>query len=74
MKRGWGCGADLTDRQIRTSGYARTGAASDHGDQPREEVESQAQPPTGPHMLCGWRCGARLTASQLRANFTESRG
>jgi hypothetical protein len=87
MACGWGCGACLTERQMRThfTICPKRPAISDHvrrasphraagsGQTNKRLRRSKAKRgrPPGRRMPCGWLCGAKLTASQIRGHFTE---
>ena len=87
MACGWGCGACLTEHQMRThfTICPKRPAISDHvrrasphraagsGQTNKRLRRSKAKRgrPPGRRMPCGWLCGAKLTASQIRGHFTE---
>jgi hypothetical protein len=76
MKCGWGCGAQLTGRQMRAHFLIcpKRPAACDHVDRRGRNLNAKRGRPPGRRMLCGWRCGALLTASQMRIHFTKCSG
>jgi len=72
MPCGWGCGAKLTNGQMRKH----------FTDCPRRPTVLQtmrklpAKPnrggrPPGPRMLCGWHCRTKLTATKMRQHFAH---
>jgi hypothetical protein len=72
MKCGWGCGEQLTGRNMRahfTICAERPGGLRRRGP---ERKARRGRP--GPRMPCGWRCGSRLTASGMRSHYTGRRG
>ena len=67
MPCGWGCGAKLTNGQMRrhfTDCPQRPTVLETMREVPAKP-DRGGRPP-GPRMLCGWHCGAKLTATILR--------
>ena len=76
MPCGWGCGAWLTEHQMRAhfTRCPKRPAAADRvagKNTAQEDAKTKRGRPPGSRMLCGWRCGAQLTATRMRTHFAE---
>lgn len=83
MPCGWGCGACLTEHQMRahfrkcpkgpalSDAVRRVSADLLAGIERAKRSKASRGRPPGWRMPCGWLCGSKLTASQIRGHFTE---
>ena len=72
MPCGWGCGAKLTNGQMRrhfTICPRRPTIQKTIRRLPRKP--NRGGRPQGPRMPCGWRCRAKLTATTMRRHFAQ---
>jgi hypothetical protein len=72
MPCGWGCGAKLTNGQMRrhfTDCPRRPTVQETMRHLPRKP--NRGGRPPGPRMLCGWHCGTKLTATKMRRHFGQ---
>jgi hypothetical protein len=73
MKCGWGCGAQLTGRDMRahfTIGPKRQRRPPGDVERRRGTLKVKRGRPAGPRMKCGWGCGEQLTGRKMRVHFT----
>jgi hypothetical protein len=72
MKCGWGCGAQLTGRNMRAhfTMRAKRSAASGDVERRRGTLKVKRGRPAGPRVPCGWGCGEQLMAPDARALHT----
>jgi len=70
MPCGWGCGARLTNGEMRRhfTDCPRRPTVLETT-RKRSAKSNRGGRPTGPSMLCGWRCRAKLTATTMRRHF-----
>jgi hypothetical protein len=72
MPCGWGCGAQLTGRNMRAhfTICPKRPAASGDMERRRGTLKVKGGRPPSPRMLCGCHCGTDLTGRNMRAHFT----